>query len=76
MTSKPQEDISRGAGSDAAWCCLEAKAEMETLDFRIGHDYVPMDVFVDPGTSRQHFRLAPIRARWVRIKAVDDRRSD
>jgi hypothetical protein len=41
---------------------LEVEAELEDFDRRVGHEYVPMDVFIDPGTMKQHFQMASLRA--------------
>ena len=38
-------------------------AELEKLDRHAGHDYLPMDVYVDLGTIRQHFQVSSIRNR-------------
>ena len=46
---------------------LETEAEVEKLDREIGHDYVPMDVFIDSRTMKEHFQESPIRARLKRI---------
>ncbi len=42
---------------------LETEAELEKLDRELDHDYVPMDVFIDPSTMKAHFRDSSIRAR-------------
>jgi len=46
---------------------LEAEAELEKSDREAGHDYVPMDVFVDQQTMKEHCKCSSIRARWSRI---------
>lgn len=46
---------------------LEVEAELERLDREAGHDYVPMDVFVDPRTVKEHFQASSLRARWAKI---------
>ena len=49
---------------------LETEAEVEKLDREIGHDYVPMDVFIDPRTIKEHFQESPIRARLKEIHSA------
>ena len=49
---------------------LEMEAEVEKLDRESGHDYVPMDVFIDPRTMKEHFQESPIRARLKEIHSV------
>lgn len=39
------------------------KGELEKLDREAGHDYVPMDVFIDPRTMKEHFQESSIRTR-------------
>ena len=46
---------------------LDREAELERLDREAGHDYLPMDVFVDPRSVKEHFQDSSIRARWRRI---------
>jgi hypothetical protein len=46
---------------------LEGEAELERLDRQAGHDYLPMDVYVDTRTVKEHFQDSSIRARWTRI---------
>ncbi len=41
--------------------------ELEKLDREAGHDYVPMDVFIDTRTMMEHFQESSIRARLERI---------
>lgn len=41
--------------------------ELEKLDLQEGHEYVPMDVYIDPGTIKEHFQAAPILDRWAGI---------
>ena len=49
---------------------LKTEAEVEKLDREIGHDYVPMDVFIDPRTMKEHFQESPIRARLKEIHSA------
>ena len=42
--------------------------ELEKLDREAGHDYVPMDLFIDPETMKEHFQASSIRARLKRTR--------
>ena len=42
---------------------LEIEAELENADHRVGHEYLPMDIFVDPRMIRQHFQIDSVYAR-------------
>jgi len=44
----------------------QAEAELETLDRRLGREYLPMDVYVDPEAVNERFDISSIRARWTR----------
>jgi hypothetical protein len=57
--SRDQDDWSRHS--------LEIESALEKLDRQAGHEYVPMDVFVDPRTRKEHFQDFAIRTRWARI---------
>ena len=48
------------------WFPHSPEDELETLDRRLGHDCLPMDVFVDPRTVKEHFQVSSIRARWIK----------
>jgi hypothetical protein len=52
---------------DRSLYSLEGEAELEQLDRQAGHDYLPMDVYVDPRTVKEHFQDSSIRVRWRRI---------
>ena len=47
---------------------LEREAELERLDRKAGHDYLPMDVYVDARRVKEHFQVSSIHARWNRIR--------
>lgn len=69
MTNTPQNPItcpSRGH-KDLVLHTLEVEAKLEDLDRQEGHEYVPMDVFLDRRTIKEHFQSSSIRARWVRM---------
>lgn len=42
------------------------EGELEKLDREAGHDYLPMDVYIDPRTINEHFRESSIRSRLIR----------
>jgi len=46
---------------------LEVEAELEKSDRQAGHDYLPMDVFVDPGAIKEHFQVSSICCRRTEI---------
>ncbi len=65
MTNATQDPIFTGGGaSRRPIYSLEVETELEESDRKAGHEYVPMDVFVDPRTMKQHFQMSSIRARW------------
>lgn len=39
------------------------EGELENIDRDAGHDYLPMDVFIDPETIKEHFQESSIRSR-------------
>lgn len=69
MTNSIQNPISFTSRDHTGWSLLslESEAEMEKLDREAGHDYLPMDLFVDPRTRKQHFQESSVRARWTKI---------
>ena len=66
IMQNPIECTSRGHRERALYS-LKVEAELEKLDRQVGHEYVPMDVFVDPRTMKEHFQDSAIRARWTEI---------
>ena len=42
------------------------ESELENLDRQAGHQYLPMDVFVDSKTMDEHFHASSIRRRWTK----------
>lgn len=62
-------DTGNGAGrTDSPLCFLKSEAELEALDAQRGCCYLPMDVYVDQRTRKDHFQASPILARWSRIR--------
>jgi hypothetical protein len=37
---------------------LQVEAELKRVDGQADHEYVPMDVFVDPRTMKEHFQYS------------------
>ena len=69
MTNAMQNPIDCTSRDQNDWSLhsLEVEAELVKLDRQAGHEYVPMDVFVDPRTMKEHFQDSSIHARWSRI---------
>ena len=69
MTNGIQNPIDCTSRDQNDWSLhsIEVEAELEKLDRQAGHDYVPMDLFVDPRTRKEHFQSSSIRARWSKI---------
>ena len=44
----------------------EGKAELENSDRQAGHQYLPMDVYIDSKTMDEHFHVSSIRHRWTK----------
>jgi len=61
------KDISASStGSDRgiwSWHALRAAAEREQSDRRAGHEYVPMDLYIDPQERRAHFSVFAVQRR-------------
>jgi len=51
-------------------CSLER--EFEQIDREAGHDYLPMDIYIDSLTIREHFREPSIRGRLRRSLSRTD----
>jgi len=69
IVRKDAKCVSR-AEVDGTLYSLKAEAEVEKLDREMDHDYVPMDVFIDPKTMKEHFQEPPIRARLKEIHSA------
>ena len=64
-TPKPTVNTAREHSEGDLWS-LEVEAELEESDRQAGHEYLPMDVYVDRGTMQEHFQMSSIRTRWAR----------
>lgn len=75
MTNTMSNPVTRSRSYQQDWSLhsLEVEAELERLDRHAGHEYVPMDIYVNPGTMKEHFQYSSIRARWFRIHKSADR---
>jgi len=45
---------------------FKGKSELEKLDNQSAHQYIPMDVYVDPQTINEHFQASSIHKRWAK----------
>jgi hypothetical protein len=72
MTNTVQNPSGCTSGDHKHWSpySLEVEAELEKLDREAGHDYVPMDIFIDRWTMKEHFQDSSIRARWAGIHSA------
>ena len=52
---------------------LVVEAHLERVDQFPGTDYVPMDVFVNPETCKEHFHYSPTRAGTLGIAEATNR---
>lgn len=68
MTSIKKKTVLDTDGSLTNWSMhsTEIEAELEKLDRKAGHQYVPMDVYLDTGTINEHFHVSSICDRWYR----------
>ncbi len=68
MSKTKQNSMTRASSDreDRTLFTPEGKAELERLDRQAEHEYVPMDVFFDFKTIRDHFQASSIRSRWTR----------
>jgi hypothetical protein len=53
--------------TDGVPCSLKGESELENLDRQAGHQYLPMDVYIDPKTMEEHFQASSIRSRRTKI---------
>lgn len=67
MTSSTRNAIASNspASTDADLFYLAGGDESEKIDRSADRDYLPMDVFVDPGTMKKHFQESSINERWI-----------
>ena len=64
-----KQDLSIRIGkdqTDGVLNCLKAESELENLDRQAGHQYLPMDVYIDSKTMDEHFHASSIHRRWTK----------
>jgi len=54
--------------TDGVLNCLKGKSELENSDRQAGHQYLPMDVYIDSKTMDEHFHASSIRRRWTKTQ--------
>lgn len=64
MAHRKQEPVGKDQ-TDPVLNFRIGEAELEKLDRQAGHQYLPMDVYIDPKT--EHFHASSIRNRWMKI---------
>lgn len=69
MTYPIQNPITHIRGVDRQGHPNLLNEELEKLDRELGHDYVPMDLFIDHRTINEHFHESSIRSRSARSQA-------
>jgi hypothetical protein len=47
---------------------LKGESELENSDRQAGHQYLPMDVYIDSKTMNEHFHASSIRRRWTKTQ--------
>jgi hypothetical protein len=72
MTNIKQSLAICTSGDQADWTLYSPKVEveLEKLDCQTGHQYLPMDVYVDPKTIKEHFQASSIRDRLTRLQGA------
>jgi len=68
MTNTTQNPIACTSRVHTNGTLYSLEGELEKLDRELGHDYVPMDVFIDPQTVKEHFKESSVRARLRRAR--------
>ena len=62
-TTHAHKGCAGSAHTDTELLNLEVEGELTTADHCVGHEYLPMDVFVDARTIQQHFQIDSVYAR-------------
>ena len=52
--------------TDGVLNCLKGESKMENSDRQAGHQYLPMDVYIDSKTMDEHFHASSIHRRWTK----------
>lgn len=50
---------------------LKEQSDLERLDRELGHEYIPMNVYVDLGTVIRQFQAPSICSRWSGAQQSD-----
>lgn len=66
MAQTKQDSVGKDQ-TDEVQRSLKGESELENLDRQAGHQYLPMDVYIEPGTEEEHFHVSSIRRRWTKI---------
>jgi hypothetical protein len=70
MTNTKQHSAGCAGKEHTCWILdsIKCPAEPEKPDRQSGHQYIPMDVYVDPKTKKKHFQASSIRKRRAKKK--------
>ena len=66
MAQTKQDSVGKDQ-TDEVQRSLKGESELENLDRQAGRQYLPMDVYIDPGTIEEHFHASSIRCRRTKI---------
>ena len=66
MAHRKQDSVAKDQADDVLNFRI-GESELENLDRRAGHQYLPMDVYINPTTEEEHFHASSIRDRWMKI---------
>ena len=66
MTHTKQDPVSKDQ-TDGVLGSTDSEPELENLDRQAGHQYLPMDVYIDPKTMEEHFQASSIRHRRTKF---------
>lgn len=68
MTSNNDRAVSGTGGDQRDWSrhTLKDEEELEERDRREGHDYIPMDLYIDRAERHAHFSASVVLARLRR----------
>ena len=63
MMSTSQHASNDTRSDNLVWTRHSLEEKYEKLDREADHDYVPMDLYIDPRTMQEHFQESSVRAR-------------
>ena len=61
-TSQKPDARANGGREGRALRAVKVKAELERIERRADHECIPMDIFVNPMTMREHFQYSSLLA--------------